>query len=83
MIESWQCCSVGFIYPHCDSPFVNHTVYFSKQLLKDVEKEMGRMAGNNKKRRRREEAIREKLRNKSFEFQRRIYCKSRTATFAL
>lgn len=49
MIESWQGCGVGFIYPHCDSPFVNHTVYFSKQLLKDVEKEMVRMAGNNKK----------------------------------
>lgn len=46
-------CSVGFIYPHCDSPFVNHTVYFSKQRLKDAVKVLERMRGNDKKGRKR------------------------------
>lgn len=36
---SWQHAKLGlFIFPHCDSPFVNHTLYF-KAVTKKTQKE--------------------------------------------
>lgn len=71
-----------FISPHCDSPFVNHTVYISKQTLKDTEKEIEREWGKKNREGEMEKREQEKSREEdSLNF--RVECKSRASTFVL